>query len=124
MRSPLPDELATITTWPRLKRYRYFFEEAIRTNHIWTLYKNRWARTETNGYHTFPLWPSEAFATICAIEEWHQYKPIQFTVEIVLTEVIPMLDNSLLFPSIFQTPTDSGSVINTQLLKDELLQLM
>ncbi|MDE1465966.1 hypothetical protein [Spartinivicinus poritis] len=49
---------------------------------------------------------------------------MQFTVEIVLNEVIPMLDNSLWFPSIFQTPSDRGTVINTQLLKDELLGLM
>ncbi|MCX4030395.1 DUF2750 domain-containing protein [Endozoicomonas sp. SM1973] len=124
MRSPLPDDLATIVTWPRLKRYCYFFEEAVETNQIWTLYRGSWAIEQSNGYQTFPLWPNGAFATICAIKQWQYFKPIQFTIEIVLNEVIPMLDNSLWFPSIFQTPSDRGTIINTQLLKDELLGLM
>ncbi|MCX4027174.1 DUF2750 domain-containing protein [Endozoicomonas sp. SM1973] len=124
MQSPLSDDLATIITWPRLKRYCYFFEEAVSTNQVWALFRENWAIEQSNGYHIFPLWPNEAFTTICAVKQWQNFNPIQFNIKTVLGELIPILDNNLWFPSIFQTPFDRGTIINTQLLKDDLLDLM
>lgn len=122
MLSPLPDELVSVATSPRLRRYLYFINEVATTKKVWTLYKDRWAIAETYDYQLFPLWPDKPFAEICAIKQWKHYRPMLFTLDIFLSEVMQMLDNSLLFPSIFDTPYDSGTVINTQLLKDDLLE--
>ncbi|WP_163832490.1 DUF2750 domain-containing protein [Spartinivicinus ruber] len=123
MRSPLTDELNKITTLSRLRRYQYFMKEVAINKEVWTLYKGHWAINYASGYQLFPLWPNESFALACAIQNWQQFKPIKFSLDILLTDVIEMLDKHLLFPCIFDTPFEQGSVINTQLLKDDLLNV-
>jgi hypothetical protein len=87
------------------QRYEYFIRRAVETGMVWSLYRNGWALAKKDdGTLVFPLWPDSEFATICADYEWTGYEPESFSLDELVNELLPQLEQDGVVTGIFYTP--------------------
>ncbi|MGO4478756.1 DUF2750 domain-containing protein [Massilia sp. 2TAF26] len=87
------------------QRYEYFIRRVAQTGTVWSLYRNGWALAKKeDGNLVFPLWPDREFATICADYEWTGYEPQSFSLDELVDELLPQLEQDGIATGVFYTP--------------------
>ena len=103
------------------KRYEYFIKVVADWEKVWGLYKDGWALAATDNWGTvFPLWPAKEYAELCAVNEWHEYKPESFSLEELLDKLLPKLKSDGILPGVFYTPYDTGVTPTIDQLDNDL----
>jgi len=102
-------QLAAIVTLAGPERYEYFIRRAAEAREVWGLYQDGWALAKTDdGTLVFPMWPANEYATLCAEFEWDGYDAQAFSLEELLEELLPQLEEDSVLPGVFYTPGDKG----------------
>ena len=102
-------QLAAVVTLPGPERYEYFIKRVADAQEVWGLYQDGWALAKTDdGTLVFPMWPASDYASLCAEYEWDGYDAQAFSIEELLEDLLPQLEQDRVLPGIFYTPGDKG----------------
>ncbi|MBD8657495.1 DUF2750 domain-containing protein [Oxalobacteraceae sp. CFBP 13730] len=102
-------QLAAVVTLAGPERYEYFIRCAAEAREVWGLYQDGWALAKTDdGTLVFPMWPANEYATLCAEFEWDGYDAQAFSLEELIEELLPQLEEDSVLPGVFYTPGDKG----------------
>jgi hypothetical protein len=112
--------LESVIKLPGQNRYEYFIKKVSDWEKVWGLFSDGWALTEDDGKVAFPLWPAKEFAALCSKDEWTGYEASSFSLDELLTELIPSLAKDNIHLSIFYTPDDFGVVVDTSKLLNDI----
>ena len=114
-------QVQTVVMLPGPQRYEYFIKRVVRTGTVWSLYRNGWALAKRDdGTMVFPLWPDSEFAKICADYEWTGYAPQSFTLDELLGELLPQLEQDGVVTGVFYTPGARDVMPTAGLLRRDL----
>lgn len=114
-------QLADVVTLPAKQRYARFVQQVVDTNEVWGLYRDGWALAKTDdGTLVFAMWPAGEFADLCAEYEWDGYEPQAFTLDDLMRDLLPQLEEDSVLPGIFYTPGDRGMTPTAAALRIDL----
>ncbi|WP_020654358.1 DUF2750 domain-containing protein [Massilia niastensis] len=114
-------QLAAVVTLPGSDRYEYFVKRVADSQEVWGLYQDGWALAKTDdGTLVFPMWPASDYASLCAEFEWDGYDAQSFSVEELLDDLLPQLEQDRVLPGIFYTPGDKGITPTVAQLREDL----
>jgi hypothetical protein len=103
------------------ERYAHFVKQVSDHEEAWGLFDDGWALAETDdGRGVLPLWPAIEYAELCATGDWAAYRPKVITIQTLLEEVLPLLEERNLLPGIFPTPQSRGVTPAVSLLREDL----
>ena len=122
------EQVKAVVRMPAPQRYEYFVRRVASSGTVWGLYRNGWALAKKDdGTLVFAMWPDEEFARLCAEFEWEGYEPHAFSLDELLGELLPQLQQDGLVAGIFRTPGSKGVMATPGLLRvdieDELRSL-
>jgi hypothetical protein len=122
------EQVKAVVRMPAPQRYEYFVKRVASSGTVWGLYRNGWALAKKDdGTLVFAMWPDEEFARLCAEFEWEGYEPHAFSLDELLGELLPQLQQDGLVAGIFRTPGSKGVMPTLGLLRvdieDELRSL-
>lgn len=116
-------QLAAVVTLPGPDRYQYFVKRVADSQEVWGLYQDGWALAKTDdGTLVFPMWPASDYASLCAEYEWDGYDAQSFSVEELLEDLLPQLEQDRVLPGVFYTPGDKGVTPSVAQLRDDLAE--
>ncbi|MEH6437038.1 DUF2750 domain-containing protein [Massilia sp. DD77] len=116
-------QLAAVVTLPGPDRYEYFVKRVADSQEVWGLYQDGWALAKTDdGTLVFPMWPASDYASLCAEYEWDGYDAQAFSIEELLEDLLPQLEQDRVLPGIFYTPGDKGITPTIAELRRDLAQ--
>ena len=102
-------DTASVIVLPKQLRYEHFVRRVAATGEVWGLYQDGWALAKTDdGTLVFPMWPANEYATLCAEFEWDGYDAQAFSLEELIEELLPQLEEDSVLPGVFYTPGDKG----------------
>ncbi|MNF51796.1 hypothetical protein D3C84_331240 [compost metagenome] len=102
-------QISSVRALPPEKRYEHFVKVVADWQEVWGLYNDGWALAATDTDITvFPMWPTKEYAALCAEREWAGCNPEKFSLDDMLSELLPKLKRDGFVPGIFYTPTDNG----------------
>ena len=107
---PNKNEITNVLKLSANKRYEYFIKKVVDTENIWSLRESEgWALIGDDKGNTYmPLWPLQAFASLCATKDWEGYKTELIDINYFLEEFIYTLKDNNILPCIFLTLEDRG----------------
>lgn len=114
-------QIESILALPSVKRYEHFIKVVADRQEAWGLYRDGWALAGADdGATVFPIWPTQEYAFLCANAEWSGYVPEPFSVDDLLSDLLPKLKRDGVLPGIFYTPADKGITPPVDLLESDL----
>jgi hypothetical protein len=114
-------QLQAVIMLPGPQRYEYFVKRAAETGVVWSLYRQGWALAKKeDGTLVFPLWPDSEFAQVCADYEWTGYSPQSFSLDELMTELLPQLEQDGIVTGVFYTPGARDVMPTAGLLRTDL----
>lgn len=120
-----PKQVAHVVSLSSEKRYQHFIKVIADWEVVWGLYDGGWALSETNdNERVFPVWPAKEYAELCAENEWSGYEARSFSLDELVSELIPSLINDSVLIGVFST-SEQGSIVVTgqQLINDLEIEL-
>jgi hypothetical protein len=118
-------QLLAVVMLPGPQRYAYFIQRVLETGTVWSLYRQGWALAKReDGTMVFPLWPDSEFATICADYEWTGYAPQSFSLDELVGELLPQLEQDGVVTGVFYTPGARDVMPGAGLLRQDLMKEM
>jgi hypothetical protein len=105
------------------ERYQYFLDHIAEEPVVWSLSDNEGlAVSETeDGISCFNVWPLEAFAQACAIEDWATYTPEPIPTPAFINEWLPDLAEAGLMISVFPAPEGQSVELPAAELRQHIL---
>ena len=104
-----PKQFEAILALPGNKRFEHFVKVVVDWETAWGLYEDGWAlAADDTGTPVFPLWPAEAYARACAVNEWSAYQPRSIDLGYLTAELLPRLEGDGVLPGVFFTPMSKG----------------
>jgi Protein of unknown function (DUF2750) len=114
-------QLADVVTLPARQRYTRFVQQVAASGEAWGLYRDGWALAKTDdGTLVFAMWPASEFADLCAEYEWDGYEPQAFSLDDLMSDLLPQLEEDEVLPGIFYTPGDRGLTPTATTLRVDL----
>jgi hypothetical protein len=115
-------EVREILALPRDGRYASFLQHTADWEEAWGLKDdNGWiVRGGDSDDETFPLWPHAAFATLCARGPWVGTVPGRISLDELLDDLLPLLEEDAIAVEIFPTQEDRGTVMTARRLLQDL----
>ena len=93
-------------------KYDYFIRKVADFEEVWSLYDNGWALLgDGNGTELIPFWPEEAFAKLCATNQWQDYKPRSIDMDSFLTKWLPGMEQEGKNVSVFYLSKEDKGII-------------
>jgi hypothetical protein len=114
-------EVREIVALPGRGRYASFLQLAADWEEAWGLKDdNGWiVRGSDSEEEAFPLWPHAAFARLCIGGAWEGTTPERISLDELLDELLPLLEEDAIAVEVFPTPEDRGTVVDPgELLRD------
>lgn len=107
---------------PARDRYSLFLQIVVDWEEAWGLRGDAgWVVGSTpDGGDSFPLWPHPTFAEPCAQGEWEGATPEAISLDELLGDLLPLLEEERMSVAIFPTPEGEGTVISPQELRHQL----
>ena len=92
------------------ERYRYFIQQVLELNEVWSLFDDGWATSkDSSGNTILPLWPAKEFAELCSAGYWATFEAKAIPLSEVLGDMIPSLRTADVLPGVFYV-VGEGSV--------------
>jgi hypothetical protein len=114
-------QLQTVVMLPGPQRYAYFIKRVVETGTVWSLFRQGWALAKREDETmVFPLWPDSEFAKICADYEWAGYAPQSFSLDELVGELLPQLEQDGIVTGVFYTPGARDVMPSAGLLRKDL----
>ena len=105
------------------KRHEHFVKVVSDWEEVWGLYEDGWALSATeDGQTVFPLWPAREYAILCAEDEWKGYRPEAISLNDLIEELLPKLEQDNVIVGVFPTPQNKGITISSQNLQFDFSQ--
>lgn len=108
------------------QRYNYFVEKVFKWQETWGLADDDgWVIVEKDDALLFPLWPAEAFAKNCQINNWQNTKTKKIEFDELVKLILPALINDHMNVAVFMVPyNDQCGVLPAQELLNDFLTLL
>lgn len=91
------------------ERFKHFIKVVSDQEEVWGLYQEGWALSALDdGTTVFPIWPAEAYAQICAQNEWSAFVPRAISLNDFMDTLLPQLRSDGVLPGVFLTTADRG----------------
>ncbi len=104
------------------ERYQYLVHRAAEWGEAWGLRTEEgWVVVEIDGMDCFCLWPSDDFARSCAVEEWDECIPERISLQELLDELLPALQEDNLRLAVFPTPGTETALVDARDFRDHLV---
>ncbi len=122
------EEIRSVLALVGANRYRYWVKKVADQQQTWSLCRDGgWALAgDDSGRELIPVWPHEAFASLCAIGMWAGYQPKAIAVDAWLDRWIPGMVNDGRLVAVFPTTQEKGVAVEPRNvesdLREELLQ--
>lgn len=102
-------------------RYDYFIKKIVEDGEAWGLFEEGWAMgSDGKGKATFPLWPGKELAQACATGPWAGFSPREIALEDLVEELLPMLQNDKVTPSVLRSPDGKSVLVNVEQILEDL----
>ncbi|MHB1425947.1 MAG: DUF2750 domain-containing protein [Gemmataceae bacterium] len=115
-------ELEAIQRLPAPQRYQYFLGKVADWEEIWSVgTEDDWALMgDDSGNELVPVWPAEAFASLCCVEDWADKLPKAISLNDWMTKWIPGMMKDYRMIAVFPLPSHRGIVVNPERMKTDL----
>jgi Protein of unknown function (DUF2750) len=115
-------EVREILALPPAARYASFVQLTADWEETWGLKDdNGWiVRGSDSNEETFPLWPHATFARLCAHGTWEGAVPERISLDDLLDDLLPLLEEDAIVVEVFPTPEGPGTVTTARELRQEL----
>lgn len=111
-------ELESVIKLGGAKRYEYFVKRVADWEQAWSLWDEGWAMMADNeGMALLPLWPASEFASICATDVWSAYKSVEISLDALLDELLPRLEQDKVRLAVFPLPESKGVIVSPDQLR-------
>jgi hypothetical protein len=116
-----PREMEAVLVLDAPERYSHFVKQVADRDGAWGLWKDGWAMGhDDEGNPTFPIWPAQEYAELCAKEEWDGFEASEIPLYDLIDELLPKLRADRIIPSIFRTPAGQSVMPAIEQLLDDL----
>jgi Protein of unknown function (DUF2750) len=107
-------ELASVLQLETPKRYSYCVKKIADLQRLYSLKNDAgWAvAADDAGNELIPIWPHEAFASLCAVGPWHGYFPQAIAIDVWLARWIPGIERDGRLIAVFPTAQNYGVAVN------------
>ncbi|EPE7491294.1 DUF2750 domain-containing protein [Cronobacter universalis] len=107
MKPPL-QEINALFNKDGKERYQYFIKHVVDWECAWTLKDAQGFVTteDADGKLSLPLWPAEAFARKCAIDEWIDIPAISISLDELMDDLLPDLIEDNIHVIAFMAPSE------------------
>ena len=103
------------------RRYAHFIKVSADQHRVWGLYNEGWALAATvDEIPVFPVWPASEYATLCAIEDWAEYKPKEIDLDDFFEALLPSLRERKTLLGVFYTPSNKGVTPTLKQIENDL----
>lgn len=104
------------------ERYQYLVHRVAEWGEVWGLRTEEgWVVVEIDGMDCFCLWPSDDFARSCAVEEWEECVPERISLQELLDELLPALQEDGLRLAVFPTPGTETALVDARDFRDHVV---
>lgn len=107
---------------PPEARYASFVQLTADWEETWGLKDdNGWIVRGSNSHEAaFPLWPHPTFARLCARGPWEGTVPERISLDELLDDLLPLLEEDAIVVEVFPAPEGPGTVITAADLRRQL----
>jgi hypothetical protein len=120
VRSIRQKEIEAVLSLDAQGRFKYFIKHVVDEEGAWGLWKDGWYLMADEHGLVLPLWPAREFAVLCRVGEWAEHDPREISLELLLHNVMPTLEQRGMRAGIFPTPSGRGVVVSTKELSSAL----
>jgi len=118
-------EAERVAALPASDRCRLFLQLAADWGEVWGLRDGEgWIVQRRAEGDAFPLWPHSEVAALCAQGRWAGCMPERLTLDDLIEELLPLLEEDGMRVAVFPSPQDEGTVYApaelARALEDEL----
>ncbi|EDT43095.1 DUF2750 domain-containing protein [Burkholderia ambifaria] len=92
-------------------RCEYFIRKVADFEVVWSLFDQGWATARTGATTVLPFWPEEAFAKLCATDEWQGFRPKAIALDDFLERWLPGMAPDQRICAVFAAPSDRGTLM-------------
>lgn len=120
--TPTEKEIATLITSVSDTRYAYFIQKVTEAQQVWSLRDDEGWRVVADeaDRECLPVWPHDAYARLCATEEFKDSSPAPIPLEVFMTRWLPGMARDRRFVAVFPTPGNKGVVVAPAELRQDL----
>jgi hypothetical protein len=116
-----PKQVESVFRMDGPSRYDYFIKKIVEDGEAWGLFEEGWAMgSDGKGKATFPLWPGKELAQACATGPWAGFSPREIALEDLVEELLPMLQNDKVTPSVLRSPDGKSVLVNVEQILEDL----
>ncbi len=106
---------------PNIKKYELFIQLIVVNKGVYGLYNDGWAvQGDGNGNFFFPVWPTENFAQLMAIDNWQNYQPKYIALVDFYNVQLAQFESKNVKLSIFPTIKHNTLLIKPEVLKRDI----
>jgi hypothetical protein len=98
-------------------RIDHFVQHAIEARAVWSLYGERWARSDAAGdREALPLWPDRELAARCIAGRWATFAPRAIELTAFLDQWLSGMQEDGIAAVLTPTPADPGTIVEPDVL--------
>lgn len=119
--------MKNVLSLDKVKRYKFTLTEACECEEIWVLKnKDGLVQYETeNGKMSVPIWPGIEFAELYIKDEWSEAEALEYTLEELFYDLIPMIIEHDVFLYVFPNLDFSNeNIIKPKVFVKDLLDII
>ncbi|QVN17065.1 DUF2750 domain-containing protein [Burkholderia pyrrocinia] len=106
-----PKKIENVLRLDAQSRCEYFVRKVADFEVVWSLFDKGWATASAGTATVVPFWPEEAFAKLCATDEWQGFYPKEIALDEFLGRWLPGMANDHRICAVFATPSDRGTLL-------------
>ena len=120
--SPNEKEIQNVSALSSPEKYRYFVGKIADWQQVWSIGdgQNLVTTWDDGKCLSLPLWPAKAYVELCLTGEWTNFTPMPFTLEHLMTEILPDMHEANIKVALMMQPDGKKTPVNdaAQLLAD------
>jgi hypothetical protein len=114
-------QIEAVLRLPGPKRFEHFVKVVADTEAAWGLWKNGWTlMSDDGGQSALPLLPAREYAQLLIEAVFPDHEARELSLEEVMAEVVPTLQESNILVAVFPTPSGKGVLVQPDELSDAL----
>ncbi|HGN1706774.1 TPA: DUF2750 domain-containing protein [Providencia rettgeri] len=104
--SPNEKEILNVLALTSSQKYSYFVSKIADWEHVWSVGdgQNLVTTWDDEKRLSLPLWPAKAYVELCLTDEWANFTPMQFSLEHLMTEILPDMHEANISVALMMQP--------------------